>query len=63
MPGALGRGLCQALLTLAQLRLTPTPVLVVGAQGGITLGPEQGRFLLPWHRRNMLCLTKSLMSL
>jgi hypothetical protein len=29
-------------LTPAQLRLTPTPALVVDAQGGITLGLEQG---------------------
>ena len=30
------------LLPRAQLRLTPTPALVVSVQGGITLGPEQG---------------------
>src|SRR5437763_6472691 len=28
--------------TRAHLRLTPTPALVAHAQGGLTLGPEQG---------------------
>ena len=36
------QGVFRHFLTPAQLRLTPTPALVVGAQGGITLGPERG---------------------